>query len=81
MRARPRCRSRTSCSRDPARRLLDSVAVPRIASSNIQKSDDEHHMTPGGAYRVGAVRPRNPAILPLGPLIFNIIVFICFALS
>ena len=36
-------------------------------------------MTPGGAYRVGVARPRNPAILPLGPLIFNIIVFICFA--
>ena len=38
-------------------------------------------MTPGGAYRVGVARPRNPAILPPGPLIFNIIVFICFALS
>ena len=39
-------------------------------------------MTPGGAYRVGAARPRKPAILPLlVPLIFNIIVFICFALS
>ena len=37
-------------------------------------------MTPGGAYRVGAARPRKPAIL-LHPLIFNIIVFICFASS
>ena len=36
-------------------------------------------MTPGGAYRVGAAGPRKPAILPLGQLIFNIIVFICFA--
>ena len=36
-------------------------------------------MTPGGAYRVGAARPRKPGILPLGPLTFNIIVFICFA--
>mgnify|MGYP004376945171 CR=1 FL=1 len=34
-------------------------------------------MTPGDAHRVGVVRPRNPAILPPGPLIFNIIVFIC----
>ena len=38
-------------------------------------------MTPGDAHRVGVVRPRKPATLPLGPLIFNIIVFICFALS
>ena len=38
-------------------------------------------MTPGDAYWVGVARPRKPAILPLGPLIFNIIVFICFALS
>ena len=29
-------------------------------------------MTPGDAHRVGVVRPRKPAILPLGPLIFNI---------
>ena len=29
-------------------------------------------MTPGDAYWVGAARPRKPAILPLGPLIFNI---------
>ena len=28
-------------------------------------------MTPGDAHRVDVVRPRNPAILPLGPLIFN----------
>ena len=38
-------------------------------------------MTPDDAHRVGVVRPRNPAILPPGPLIFNIIVFICFAYS
>ena len=38
-------------------------------------------MTPGDAYRVGVLRPRKPEIVFLGPLIFNIIVFICFALS
>ena len=53
----------------------------KTASSDIQKATTEHHMTPGDAYWVGAARPRKPAILPLGPLIFNIIVFICFALS
>ena len=35
-------------------------------------------MTPGDAYWVGVARPRKTAIL-LNPLIFNIIVFICFA--
>ena len=36
-------------------------------------------MTPGGAYRVGAARPRKPAILPLlVPLIFNLVfIYLC----